>query len=263
MNRFARSISAVATLCSVTTLAACIVVAAGEQDFVDLIGGHGLDLWQKPTGDWIIAGDARPRADQPKQLTVVSGAGTIVNDISGKTRNLLTAQEFGDVEAHFEFLVPRGSNSGVKFQRFYEIQISDSHGVPAPKASDCGGIYPRAEMLPRYHHIDEGTPPRVNAARPAGEWQTLHVIFRAHVRPRRQETEECPFRAGRLERPVDPRECGSEDTDRPCLADEGSRTRADLAAGRPRTGSVPQHTRPPIIIFRSTHACCCCPCCWR
>ncbi len=179
MNRFARSISAVATLCSVTTLAACIVVAAGEQDFVDLIGGHGLDLWQKPTGDWIIAGDARPRADQPKQLTVVSGAGTIVNDISGKTRNLLTAQEFGDVEAHFEFLVPRGSNSGVKFQRFYEIQISDSHGVPAPKASDCGGIYPRAEMLPRYHHIDEGTPPRVNAARPAGEWQTLHVIFRA------------------------------------------------------------------------------------
>jgi hypothetical protein len=34
-------------------------------------------------------------------------------------------------------------------------------------------------MLPKYHHIDEGTAPRVNAARPAGEWQTLDVTFRA------------------------------------------------------------------------------------
>src|SRR5439155_25825632 len=36
-----------------------------------------------------------------------------------------------------------------------------------------------AEMLPRYHHIDDGVPPRVNAAKPAGEWQTLDVTFRA------------------------------------------------------------------------------------
>jgi hypothetical protein len=34
-------------------------------------------------------------------------------------------------------------------------------------------------MLPRYHHIDEGTPPRVNAAKKAGEWQTLDLVFRA------------------------------------------------------------------------------------
>jgi hypothetical protein len=34
-------------------------------------------------------------------------------------------------------------------------------------------------MLPRYHHIDDGIPPRVNAARPFGEWQTLDVVFRA------------------------------------------------------------------------------------
>ena len=103
----------------------------------------------------------------------------IVNGMTGKTRNLLSKEDFGDVEAHFEFQVPKGSNSGVKFEGFYEIQISDSFGVAKPTASHCGGIYPRAEMLPRYHYIDEGTPPRVNAARPAGEWQTLDVIFRA------------------------------------------------------------------------------------
>jgi hypothetical protein len=99
--------------------------------------------------------------------------------VSGKTRNLLTKQDFGDLEAHFEFLIPKGSNSGVKFETLYEIQIDDSFGVAKPTASDCGGIYPRAEMLPRYHHIDVGVPPRTNAARAPGEWQTLDVIFRA------------------------------------------------------------------------------------
>ncbi len=107
------------------------------------------------------------------------GTGVLFNGASGKTSNLVTRDDFGDVEARFEFLIPKGSNSGVKFQSVYEIQISDSSGVAKPTASQCGGIYPRAEMLPRYHHIDEGTPPLVNAARPAGEWQTLDVTFRA------------------------------------------------------------------------------------
>ncbi len=61
----------------------------------------------------------------------------------------------------------------------YEVQIYDSYGIRRPSASDCGGIYPRAELTPRYHHIDGGTPPRVNAARPAGEWQSLDIRFLA------------------------------------------------------------------------------------
>src|SRR5207249_1277417 len=82
-------------------------------------------------------------------------------------------------EAHVEFLIPKGSNSGVKFQGLYEIQIYDSWGVKDLKGSDNGGIYPRAEMEPRYHHIEKGTPPRTNASRPPGEWQTLDVVFQA------------------------------------------------------------------------------------
>jgi hypothetical protein len=61
----------------------------------------------------------------------------------------------------------------------YEIQILDSWGVKAPTASDCGGIYPRAELEPRYRHIDKGVPPRTNAARRPGEWQMLDVTFYA------------------------------------------------------------------------------------
>ena len=35
------------------------------------------------------------------------------------------------------------------------------------------------KLKPKYHHIDKGIPPKTNAARPAGEWQTLDIIFQA------------------------------------------------------------------------------------
>jgi hypothetical protein len=115
----------------------------------------------------------------PKRLTAKPGNSVLVNGPKGRTRNLLSKQKFGDIESHIEFLIPERSNSGVKFEGLYEIQILDSYGVQTPKATDCGGIYPRAELKPTYHYLDDGVPPRVNAARPAGEWQTLDVIFQA------------------------------------------------------------------------------------
>ena len=139
--------------------------AVDDTGWLELIGDHGLDAWRRPAGDWLVAGDAAIDPDRPNRLISKPGTGAILNGATGKTRNLQTQRDFQDVEAHFEFLIPKGSNSGVKFEGFYEIQIADSFGVAKPTASHSGGIYPRAEMLPRYHHIDEGTPPRVNAAR--------------------------------------------------------------------------------------------------
>ena len=46
-----------------------------------------------------------------------------------------------------------------------------------PTSAHCGGIYARAEAWPKYHHIDEGSPPRVNAVRPLRQWQTIDIIF--------------------------------------------------------------------------------------
>ena len=83
------------------------------------------------------------------------------------------------LDNHVEFLIPKGSNSGVKLQGLYEIQIRDSWGVKAPKGSDCGGIYPRAELKPKYHYLDKGVPPRLNACKKPGEWQTLDIRFQA------------------------------------------------------------------------------------
>jgi len=81
---------------------------------------------------------------------------------------LLTTLEHGDCQLTLEFKVPKGSNSGVYFQGQYEVQILDSFGKADKdlKYGDCGGIYNTA-------------PPKTNASRMPGEWQTFDVIFQA------------------------------------------------------------------------------------
>jgi hypothetical protein len=150
---------------------------AAEGKWIDL--SSNLDGWKKPTGDWQIVASVGLDPKNNRKLVAKPGEGAMYNGPKGRTRDLLSKQQFGDIEAHVEFLIPKGSNSGVKFEGLYEIQIVDSHGKKKLKGSDCGGIYPRAEQKPKYHHIDDGVPPRTNAALPAGEWQTLDVIFTA------------------------------------------------------------------------------------
>jgi hypothetical protein len=124
-------------------------------------------------------GEVELDPENPRRLVAKPGTGVLYNGPSGRARNLVTKQEFRDIEAHVEFLIPKGSNSGVKFGGVYEIQILDSAGKKVVSGNDLGGIYPRAESKPKYHYLDEGHPPRVNAALPAGHWQTLDVIFEA------------------------------------------------------------------------------------
>ncbi len=169
-----------------------------ESPWIELVGADELGAWKKPHGQWQKAGDAQLDPKNPRRLIATPGRGVIVNGPTGKTANLFTTRDFGDVEAHFEFLIPQGSNSGVKLEGLYEIQIFDSHAKKTLDGSDCGGIYPKAEMLPRYHHTDQGVPPRVNAAKPAGEWQTLDIVFRAP----RFDSQGNKTRDARLERVV-------------------------------------------------------------
>lgn len=154
-------------------------VLADEPGWVELAGPNGLKAWKTPTGDWADVGAVRMDSDNPKRIASDPGSGILVNGKTGRTTNLFSKDDYGDIEAHIEFLIPKGSNAGVKFEGLYEIQIFDSYGVKNPKASDCGGVYPRAELLPKYHYLDEGYPPKVNACKPPGEWQTLDIIFLA------------------------------------------------------------------------------------
>jgi hypothetical protein len=167
-------------LCLALSAALAVPTAARaeEKPWKDLIGVNGLSAWNVK-GDWQEVGDVTLDPANPKRLAPKPGKGVLWNGPNGRSPDPLSKEVFGDVEAHVEFFIPKKSNSGVKFHAHYEVQIFDSYGVEKPTGSDCGGIYPRAELKPRYHYLDKGTPPRVNAARPAGEWQTLDMIFLA------------------------------------------------------------------------------------
>jgi hypothetical protein len=165
------------TLCS--SWAPAADSGQSEEGWIDLTGSQAFEAWKPPTGAWAFVADVRLAPGNPKRLVAEPGTGALYNGPTGRTKNLVTKEQFGDVEAHVEFLIPKGSNSGVKFGGVYEIQILDSWGKKDVTGNDCGGIYPRAEAKPRYHYLDDGHPPKANAARPAGEWQVLDVSFRA------------------------------------------------------------------------------------
>lgn len=138
----------------------------------------GLSAWQKNSGQWKCVGDAFMDPENPKKLAAKPGTGVIINGPDGRTVDLHTKKKFADVKAHIEFMVPENSNSGVYFMGRYEIQILSSYGVKKPKFSDCGGIYQRWDP-DRKPKGFQGHPPRINASRPAGKWQSYDVIFRA------------------------------------------------------------------------------------
>lgn len=142
-------------------------------------GAKPLELWQGPTGEWFLADSVGLDEKNPRLLIGKPGQGILVNGPKGRTNNLLTKQNYTDVEIQLEFLIAKRSNSGVKFNGLYEIQIVDSIDAKELTGDSCGGIYPRAEEQPKYHHIDKGVAPKVNAAKAAGEWQTLTAIFQS------------------------------------------------------------------------------------
>ena len=137
--------------------------------------GDDLSTWREKTEAWKVVGNTSADPEDEKLLVWEEGKGAIVNGEKGRTCDLLSKKEHGDIEAHIEFMVPKGSNSGVYFQGRYEVQILDSWGVEKPTYSDCGGIYQRWADGKGF----EGRAPRVNASLPPGTWQRFDVLFMA------------------------------------------------------------------------------------
>ncbi len=119
-----------------------------------------------PLSEWKAAGDWKALGSSFETTTGNQGI-----------LNLFSKREFGDAQVHVEFRVPKGGNSGVYLQGRYEIQILDSYGVPNRDllSSMCGSVYERWKDDKGY----EGHPPLINAAKPAGEWQSFDIVFRA------------------------------------------------------------------------------------
>jgi len=136
---------------------------------------------------WVPAGSAKSewttcrgilwdRLLGPTRLGCIGRPGDRMLNGPGRTVNIATAEKFGDVELYLEFLLAKGSNSGVYLQGLYEVQLFDSYGSSEPVASfDAGGIYHRWID----NHGVGGSAPSRNASRRPGEWQSFHIWFQA------------------------------------------------------------------------------------
>ena len=143
-----------------------------------VLTGEDFSSWQNNTGEWFVCGSAFKDSLDDKRIDATPGTGIMVNGADGRTENILSREEFGDVIAHVEFMVPKGSNSGIYFMGRYEIQVLDSWGKEEVDYSDAGGIYQRWDEN-REPKGYEGVDPGVNAARQPGEWQEFDIIFDA------------------------------------------------------------------------------------
>ena len=129
-------------------------------DAIVLFDGTDLSQWSSAaTGEeseWILNDDG--------SMTVKKGSG------------IETKEEFGSVQLHIEWKTPaeiegegqgRG-NSGIYFQKEYEIQILDSYENVTYSNGQASSVYKQSIPL-------------VNASRPPGEWQIYDIIFNEPV----------------------------------------------------------------------------------
>ncbi len=161
----------------VFTCAALLTAFSAQAESRELLSEHGMSSWTEDTGEWQDAGGAEPSPDDETLLVTKPGKGTLVNGPTGRTVNLFSSIEHGSANLHIEFMVPKGSNSGVYLMGRYEVQVLDSWGVEHPESSDCGGIYERDDD--GKGNSLAGTPPRVNASKAPGEWQSFDIQFQA------------------------------------------------------------------------------------
>jgi hypothetical protein len=145
----------------------------------NLLAGEPTQVFRKVDPAWHSVQAVTLDPANPRKLTIEAGKGVWTNAPKGTAQDLYTTREYGDVAVEIEFLIPQRSNSGIKLMGLYEVQITDSHGKSKMTGSECGGIYPRAELLPKYRHLDEGIAPKSNACGKPGEWQKLEIAFRA------------------------------------------------------------------------------------
>lgn len=137
-----------------------------------------MKSFEQASENWQIVGEVVADREKTQFIKTNPGKGILLNVPKGKNdQNLLSVFEHGDIELELEFMVPKGSNSGVYLQGRYEVQIFDSWGVKNHKHSDAGGIYHRWDEETQTGY--EGRPARLNVSKAPGLWQHYKIIFEA------------------------------------------------------------------------------------
>jgi len=129
---------------------------SAPSDAIVLFNGKDLSKWVNSRGgeeaSWIVNDD--------NSMTVTRNGG------------IETVEEFGSVQLHIEWKTPKEmdgkgqgrGNSGILFQRRYEVQILDSYQNQTYSNGQAASIYKQHAPL-------------VNSSRPPGEWQSYDIIF--------------------------------------------------------------------------------------
>lgn len=145
---------------------------------------NDLSAFKKPSPNWTIEGGVVGNANATN-LTTKAGKGVLLcterNAKKYQTEDdLYSVLEHGDIKMAFDFMIPKGSNSGFYLQSRYEVQILDSWLKKSPNDGDCGAIYHRwDEARGKGNEGYEGHPPRQNACKAPGLWNHLEIDFKA------------------------------------------------------------------------------------
>jgi 3-keto-disaccharide hydrolase len=159
-------------LSSSFTLALLTSSPAADDKTIELFNGKDLTGWKhkdEKKRKWspmqVIVTDKEPTVfSKPEKLT---DRYDLVNP-EGRGTDLFTVEKYGDIHLELEFMVPKGSNSGIYLMGEYEVQILDSYGKPDEKLGqgDLGALYSAAA-------------PKKNASKKPGEWQKFTIDFQA------------------------------------------------------------------------------------
>ena len=120
------------------------------EGWICLFNGEDLTGWHKRPGD-------------DRDLLWVVEDGAMVNKLEPGQHgsNIVSDDRFRDFELYYEYLVPKDSNSGMYLRGLYEVQMRGDAGESGGRGTD-GGIWATSA-------------PKVNASKPAGEWQSVYL----------------------------------------------------------------------------------------
>ncbi|MBB5440745.1 hypothetical protein HDC92_004449 [Pedobacter sp. AK017] len=154
------------------------------QELTDLpeISLNELSAFNAPAKSWTTASKVTADLKADNSLKITPGTGILVNNPEKKAQgaDLFTKAQHGNIVLELDYLMARGSNSGIYLQGNYEIQLRDSWAVTNPTSADNGGIYERwDESKPEGQKGYGGYAPRQNVARAPGLWQHLKIAFQA------------------------------------------------------------------------------------
>jgi hypothetical protein len=174
-----QSLRQLAAACAFLSCMGMMHPAVSQSDPIPL---QDLSSFQQPGESWQIIGDLRADLNKPNVFSTTKGTGILLNlpDKKKHGKDLFTRMEHGDMDLELDFMMAKGSNSGIYLQGLYELQLADSWGAKNVNSAINGGVYERwDESKHEGQKGYQGYAPRQNVSRAPGLWQHLKVSFQA------------------------------------------------------------------------------------